>query len=344
MIWHPLTLTLWLLIMLSWMLYIPMLWRMIRVLPHWAPAASDGRQLRRERHMEWVAHQGRWIFFLQTALGVLLIVGISSVWPAYVPGAMCGTGVLQAMGPAGGQTLVFQILLIGVLSVWRFIQSLDATQPYGRLVLHQARLLLLAAPLMAVVAWAWVRALVSVNGSPPVSCCAVVYAGSVNAPLQMLFSPLHGIRWLEASLLGAGAVAAWGAWQWRCRQPLPLPAVLSAMAVVLIWVCTAVAGLRLGVAPHIYQALNHPCVWCLFLPGHGFVGYLYFGLLTWIVAQNLTLGVSGMLTGRVSQLDPDLARRRRRAGVGLMLGALGFALAVVWPVLVWRWRYGAWLI
>jgi hypothetical protein len=343
-IWHPLTLSIWLLMVLSWIIYGPMLWRVMRVLPHWAPVASDAGQLRRERHMEWVTHQGRWVFYLQTMIGLLLIMGISSAWPSVVPGAMCGTGVLQAMGTAGVQILWFQLLAVGVIGAWWLNRQLDASQPYGPLIPAQARLLLLAAPIMALASWSWVRALMAVDGSPPVSCCAVIYDQVATNPLTGVLAPANGAHWLGACLLGVGGLTAWGAWQWRCRIILPRAIALIGAVTVLGWVVTAVVALRLGVAPYIYQTLSHPCAWCLFLPEHGAVGYLYFGLLTWIAAQDLTLGVAGMMFGRIPPLDPFLMRLQRRAGLGLMLGVLVFGVAAGWPVLAWRWRYGTWLV
>lgn len=139
MTWHPLTLTIWLLLALSWLIYLPLAGRVIAVLPRWRTGQGDADQLRNERWMEAVGFYGRWVLALQAASAVLLVVGISNVWPAYVPGAMCGTGVLQAMGTAGEQALIYDIGVVGVLYGWRVLQRLDASHPRGMLMARNAR-------------------------------------------------------------------------------------------------------------------------------------------------------------------------------------------------------------
>lgn len=340
MTWHPLTLTIGLLLALSWWIYLSLAGRVIAVLPRWRPGQGDADQLRNERWMEVVGFYGRWVLALQAAAAVLLVAGISNVWPAYVPGAMCGTGVLQAMGIAGEQSLIYGVGVVGVLYGWRVLQRLDASHPRGMFTARNARFFLLAAPLMVLQGAAWAGAVVSAGGSPPVSCCAVVYARAGSGTGGVVFQAADGKGWLLTCLAGAVLLAAWGAWQWRRRRDAPGWITVMALSVALVWLWVALAALKTGVAPYIYQVLVHPCPWCLFLTDHGAVGYVYFGLLAWIAAQCLTLGVIG-----VTAASADAAtRQRRRAGFRLMAGQLVFMAAVLWPVVSWRLRFGNWLI
>jgi hypothetical protein len=345
MTWHPLTLTVWLLLALSWLIYLPLAGCVIAVLPRWRPGqGGDADQLRNERRMEAVGFYGRWVLALQVAAAVLLVAGISNVWPAYVPGAMCGTGVLQAMGISGEQSLIYSVSVVGVLYGWRVLQRLDASHPRGMLTARNARLFLLAAPLMVLQGVAWAGAVASAGGSPPVNCCAVVYAQAGGEVSKTIAGSGNGLWWLLICLTGALALAGWGGWQWR-RSRTPSRRVIAVVAAGTCgWLWTSLAALKTGVAPHIYQVLSHSCPWCLFLPEHGAVGYLYFGLLTWIAANSMTVAVAGMTAMPASELAAAAARLRCRAGFRLMTGALVFTVAVVWPVVGWWLRFGAWLI
>lgn len=344
MTWHPLTLTVWLLLALSWLIYLPLAGRVIAVLPRWRPGEGDADQLRNERRMEAVDFYGRWVLALQAAAAVLLVAGISNVWPAYVPGAMCGTGVLQAMGITGKQSLIYSIGVVGVLYGWRVLQRLEAFHSRGMLTVRNARFFLLAAPLMVLQGIAWADAVASAGGSPPVNCCAVVYARAGGEVSGAIAGTDNGLWWTLICLIGALALAGWGGWQWRRSRTASRWVIAVVAAGTCGWLWTSLVALKTGVAPHIYQVLAHPCPWCLFLPEHGAVGYVYFGLLAWIAANSMTVGVVGMTATPVSELAAAVARLCRRAGFRLMTGAVVFAAAVVWPVVWWRLRFGAWLI
>ena len=86
MTWHPLTIAIWFLLGMSWAVYLPAALRLIQVVPGWEPLGSGPAQLRRERLLELAAAQGRWTLGLQAGAAVLLIIGISNVWPSYIPG------------------------------------------------------------------------------------------------------------------------------------------------------------------------------------------------------------------------------------------------------------------
>ena len=292
--------------------------------------------------MAWAAHQGRWVLRLLALFVVLLVIGISSVWPDHVPGAMCGTGVLQAMGPAGRQTLFYHLAALGVLVIWAAVRRLDATHPHAPLIAMHGRLLLLAAPLMALGGVAWSRAVGALTGSPPVNCCAVVYAGAGNAGINGMLHVAGGDAWLGICFAGALMAVVWGVWRWRQRggprRWTPVVAI-----VLLAWAAWSVITLKVAVTPYIYQVLYHPCLWCLFLPEHGAVGFLYFGLLLWIVIEALRLVAAAITGGWSMELKAAATELIRRSGLRLAVGVLLFMAAVLWPILKWRWTTGVWL-
>jgi hypothetical protein len=343
MTWHPLTIAVWFLLGMSWAVYLPAALRLIQVVPGWEPLDSGSDQLRRERLLELAAAQGRWTLGLQAGAAVLLVIGISNVWPPCIPGAMCGTGVLQAMGNAGRQTLFYFSAAAGVLYCWQVLFRLDATQPQGPLAVWHGRVLLLAAPLMALGTHAWLRAVTSVQSSQPVNCCAVVYQQAGNAAAGSVFSAWSGNRWIWLCSLGTLMVILWGGILWR----RPLSSVKRMMAlmatVTLIWVPVAVAALKFGFAPYIYQVLSHPCPWCLFLPVHGAVGFAVFGLLALITVESVVAMIVAVIGRHFPGMRTDVGQRMRRCGRRIMLGGVGFLVLALWPVLSWRVRFGVWI-
>ena len=113
---------LWLLDLLSWLVYLSAAGRLFAALPGWRPDVCDRHQLAREHRLDLAALQGRWLFALQGFYLLLLVAAVTSVWPVLVPGAMCGTGVMQAMGISGYQAIVWRVAVVVVLRcgrLWR---------------------------------------------------------------------------------------------------------------------------------------------------------------------------------------------------------------------------------
>jgi hypothetical protein len=345
MTWHPLVLAIWLLDLTAWAICLGAGWRLLMILPRWQPASSEAAQLWRERALALTVYQGRWVMAIQAAaLGVLLL-GISNAWVAHVPGAMCGTGVLQAMGPAGRQTLLLRLLTLLLLYCWRVVEQIDARRPEARLALTQGRLLLLAAPLLFLSSWRFGRAVAAVFSQGPVSCCAVVYdqlgrlgGGGVSADSMV---SAHG--WSVACFGGALLVACWGAIRWRRPASAGPMATGLVTGLTLLWIGAAVMGLKIGVAPYLFEVLYHPCPWCFFLWDHGGAGFVLFGLLAWIAAESTAGLTAAVVARRHAPLADAALERVRKAGGRLCMAALFFAALAAAPALLWRLRFGGWI-
>lgn len=345
MTWHPLVLAIWLLDLTAWAIYLGAGWRLLTIIAHWQPTGSESAQLWRERALALTAYQGRWVMALQAAAVVVLLMGISNAWVAHVPGAMCGTGVLQALGPAGRQTLLLRLLTLLLLYCWRVVEQIDGRRPEGLLALAQGRLLLLAAPLLFLSTWRFGQAMAAVVSQGPVSCCAVVYdqlggLGGGGAEAAFVLSPQV---WSMGCFGGALLVAGWGAVQWR-RPALAGPLAAGLVTgLILIWIGAAVMGLKMAVAPYLFEVLYHPCPWCFFLWDHAGAGFVLFGLLAWIAAES----VAGLTAAAIAQRHAPLAaaalERERKAGGRLCMAALLFAALAAAPVLLWRLRFGGWI-
>ena len=131
MIWHPLVWAFWVATATGGLLYATGAVQAVDVMLNWAPARADIDQLRREHRAETAVLLGRWFLGCLTAAALLGLVGIAGVWHQMIPGAMCGTGVLQAMGTDGSRAMIFWGLTLIVLYGWRVLDGLDSHHPQG---------------------------------------------------------------------------------------------------------------------------------------------------------------------------------------------------------------------
>lgn len=344
MIWHPAALAIWLMDLIAWMVYFGAVWRLMRVLPHWHPGSSASDQLWREQALELTRFQGRWVAALLTGAFVLLVVGISNFWPRLVPGAMCGTGVLQAMGPPGEQTLLYRGLALLILYAWHVVVRIDGCRPESVLALLQGRLLLMALPFMALGSWTLAQALLAVTSQAPVSCCAVLYAqvGREGWGRIIMGNFLSTRGWILATITGTALIGLWGAALWRFAFSGRWFTWMSA-ALAALWVVFSFTGLKMGIAPYVYEVLRHPCPWCFFLIEHHAVGFAVFGLMAIVVGEAMA-GLIGASAGRRYTVLSECARQRaRRAGRNVLLSAALFLAVVALPVALWRVRFGGWM-
>lgn len=343
--WHPLTLAIWLTELTAWALYLAAAWRILTTVARWDPSRSDAEQLRRERSLELATFQGCWVMALQAIVLVLVIAGISNVWVPMVSGAMCGTGVLQAMGSAGRQALALQAAALFIFYGWHVAAHLSRNPSDGIPALVPSRILLLIGPVMAVATMRWVQAVAAVSPHAPVSCCAVLYdqlrdAGQSNAMGGSLF---HQNTWL---LLASGAtlvLAAWGLVMHR-RSALPCKAFgLILPLFIAAWAYAVYQALIFGVAPYIFQILHHPCPWCLFLVDHGVVGLLLFGLPVCVIAES----AAGLTAWRVARCHPQSSApalcRLHCAGLRISVASIALLVFAAWPMVSWRMRFGGWM-
>ena len=340
MIWHPLTWAFVIAAATGGLLYAMAAVRAVEVAAEWQPECTDARQLRRERRAENAALLGNWSFGCLWAAALFGLLGIARVWHRLVPGAMCGTGVLQAMGVGGGRALIFWAAALSLLYAWQVLARLDRSDPEAPLTVTGARLLITAAPfLVLALVSAW-QALMHVGSTGPVSCCAVVYdqvlrgAGG-GSPMAHLVRPA---LWL--SLAGSAVLAAMAMAGRRLsnRQPSIMPVTAA-----VLWAAASVVAINHVWSAYYYQVLSHPCPWCLFLPQFHSAGFLIFGCLAVVVLESTALSVADGIRRHHPRLAPPARRRMRRAAGRILLALAGFTLLTAGPAILWRLRTGVWL-
>ena len=286
------------------------------------------------------ARFGLWVLSLSS---LLMVVGIATVLAPMIPGAMCGTGVLQAMQGNGGRALAFRLLGLGILFAWQALDRLDRRQPDAPLAVTCARTLLLALPLLLLGAVDTARSFLALNASGTVDCCATVYDRFGSFADAVYTAGLPDAGWLGlAGALGlvlaalAAAVLRQGAGPTRA-------ATGWVAALALTWSPAAAVALVNVLAAYHYEVLQHHCPWCLFLPEHRLVGFLLFGLLAAVGFEGVIARVAAGVAAGYPGMRAAAEKRARSACRKLLLYLCLFAAAACLPALVWRVRYGGWL-
>lgn len=311
-----------------------------RLVTGWRPGAPTRKQLLLERRAEASSIQGRCAAGIFLLSSLLLVITVAAVLPPIVPGAMCGTGVVEATGGLANRALALRLLALGLLGAWQLTDRLDRSAPSSPLGALPARLLLLATPIAAVAALDTAAALGSLDVGTPVDCCAVVYDQVVSVAEATRTWGLSDEVWTWLTVvLGALLIPA-ALWAGAARGR-PATSLLALFA--LAWVpVAAVAMVRVFSAYH-YGVLHHHCPWCLFLAEHRLVGYAVFGALLVVLFD----GVGVFLAERLGRTAPELAARARdraRRGAWRAVLAVGvYGLLAVVPALVWRLRFGVWM-
>lgn len=339
MIWHPLTWSFWMVTAAGTLLYLLAASRAVDVTLNWSPASADKAQLRREQRAESATLLGRGALMCLTTATLVGLVGICLIWHNVVSGAMCGTGVMQAMGTDGVRASIFWTAALLVLYSWWTLDRIGGDHPQGVLTRTSLRVLITAAPFLALgLFYAW-QALMRIDTIPAVSCCAAVYDRVLDGTASL------SSRWIaNFSLWGnlAGTLVLLLLVAATIRKPDNRSAgALFALAV--IWTPMSVVAVKTTWAAYYYQVLSHPCPWCLFLPAYGGVGFLIFGCLTVAVLESLTVGLTRYVRLRHPALTASANRFSKRAALRIAIALIGFSLLTVGPAVTWRLRTGVWL-
>ena len=101
MIWHPLLIAVVVGDVLGLLLWLGAAGTAFQIAVKWAPQSAHREQIQLERRTETARLSAKFSLAVFILSSILLIIGITNVLPAIVPGAMCGTGVLQATDRLG---------------------------------------------------------------------------------------------------------------------------------------------------------------------------------------------------------------------------------------------------
>jgi hypothetical protein len=337
MIWHPFSLSVLSLDLLGLLLMLAALPAVLDVAAAWTPSASDAAQIRRELRAEAAALNVRWALVFFSAATLIWIAAVSGGLVELVPGAMCGTGVMQAMAERGPRALALRLLALWVGYQWAVLEGLNRRLPDAALAPLVARVTCVVLPVALLAVVDTYQALAHLNAREPVSCCSVVYD-----QFRSLAEAREWAGMSDRSLVGGAlalglALLAAAAAVWRGPQRIGRAAVLAVAG--FVWSTVSALTLVRVLSAYYYGVLHHHCPWCLFLPEHHRIGYLMFGLLAAAALEAPAALTAALCGDRV----PGADGRARRAAAVTALAAICFALLTFIPPLVWRWRFGVWM-
>jgi hypothetical protein len=340
MIWHPMLLAAMAADVLGLFLYGAAALGALRISLNWSADATDRRQLDLEVRSDGAVIQARWALALSGFSFVLLLIGISNIFAGLIPGAMCGMGVMQSMGPDARSALVFRCVLLGALLLWNELEKLNRSRPNHPLTPFNSRVILAVTPVMALALFTTYRAVLNVDVQQPVTCCAVVYDQFRSLGEARRAVGIDDRYWI-ASFLGLSGLLLIMAV--RLRRSAFRRSGLGMVLVAGIWLPVAAVALVNILSAYHYEVLQHHCPWCLFLPEHHLVGYPLFAAMGIVVFET----ASAYLLPKASKSHPALEsaayrRSRKAAGRVLMATVLFLALSGL-PAVIWRLRFGTWM-
>jgi hypothetical protein len=345
MIWHPLQLTALAAQIVGLILLTAAAVRAFRIVIGWNPASTDRTQISLEIAAEAAVLLARWALAIYLFAVLMLILGIANLFAALIPGAMCGTGVLQAMGRAGTGALVVNAFLLGLLLFWHTVEKLGRQRPDYPLARLVARLLLLALPVAVVAISQSISAALAVDTHRPVDCCAAVYDQYRTLRAAQSISGLPDVFWL-AIWIGLSLVVCALGFKVRLTPTASSQQRWNGALATIVsaWIPVAAVTLTNILAAYHYGVLQHRCPWCLFLPQHRAVGYPLFGALAVIGFEGLTAFLLPAAVARTAPILLPAAYERCRAAAGRVLIALAlFVLLTALPPLFWQVRHGVWI-
>jgi len=311
---------------------------------HWAPRSATPRQIAIENRYEAWSLAASAALAISLTAAATLVLSIAVVLPRIVPGAMCGTGVLQACQPYGTRMLLYRLAGLLALWLWQRLETLNRSQPTAPLTPLTARLLLVALPAAGLYTLEGLRTFRAFDLVRPVDCCVAVYdlgAGAAASLSSPPGTPFWWGLWIVASLATCGAALS------LMPSPAGPPrAGLAALVAVaaLIWLPAAAFSLVRVLTAYHYQVLHHHCPWCLFQPRQYGVGFVLLAAWLMVALEGPATWALAACGRRWPAAAPAAAHQIRRAGLRLTVAIGLFTLVAAGPAVVWRLRHGAWLM
>lgn len=318
-------------------------WTAFRVLLRWEPESVDREQLGLEIAFETSSIKVRAAALAFLFSTLVMIVAIANVFPKIVPGAMCGTGVIQATDGMGNRALIFRFAAVSLLFFVCEMERLDRTVPDSILVQTTARFLLVALPVVLLSMISTIKAISALNIQQSVDCCAALYDTVRSSRDISITETIPDTWWVVAFTTGAAFLVVLGlrirrASGARSIHELSLTALISFAWAVIAWITL----LKILSAYH-YQVLNHHCPWCLFLPEHHLVGYPLLAALVLTAFEGTMALTAAHMGNKHPELRAGSQARIRKAGLRIVCAVILFLLISGLPAVLWRLKYGVWI-
>jgi len=287
---------------------------------------------------EKLSLNGRLVFALQVLSFLLMLLGVSLVFPPILTGIMCGTGVLQISGETGVRMLLVKGSALLILHLWWQIDL--ANREHSRKGLSQAtaRAILCCVPFVLLGIWLSLGTLWAMYRGQSGDCCTLVYGASASG--GFVFNPAI---WL--SLLAANSIIVLlSAFRAISNKRFSSRMEAFFLCNLLCWCVLATFNLFYFFSAYYYGVTQHHCLWCLFLPGNYSVGYLFFIIVAIMLSQVVTVFVAGRLVAFRAELSGWAAQKVRRSSFLIIAGMIAYFLLTLIPVALWKIQHGVWAV
>jgi len=342
MFWHPLFMAILLADIVALFLLLAVALTSWRTALYWQPESADSRQLTLESRVETASIQGRAALFLTLFSAILLVSGIANVFHEDIRGAMCGTGVCQAMAGAGGELILCTVLLLGVMLLWYELDKVNRKLVDMPLTEMNARLFLVIPPLAVFTLVQTYQAFANIQPHRPVDCCSIVYDQFQTPTQANSIAGLGDPWWIGAFAVLSLLLLCLGTAIYFSDATHPKKRL--ALAIVgCLWMPVAVLTLVNILSAYHYEVLHHHCPWCLLLPEHSLAGYPLYGAMGIVGMETLILLILPWMAKKNPHALGLALDRCFRGARRMIIAEIIFLIFAAGPAIVWWLRFGNWL-
>lgn len=319
MLFHPLVIAVLLLDLLSLIGLFSAFWTSLQFVL--GNKMDDGEKVR--------ISPGRLVLVLQCVSFLLLLVGVSLIFPPILTGIMCGTGVLAISGETGVRMLLVRIGTLLALFVWYQLDSASTEFPKNDMKMIAAKGMLFSVPFVVLGVWLSAKTLWLLNTGVSGDCCSLAY-GSTGVGGKFTFHPGVWLSFLTILSVILFMTALFAASKKELSQRL----IVLTSCCGIVWCLPATVCLLYYFSVYYYGVSQHPCYWCLFLPGNYFIGYPLFFAMGIVLSQSFAIFVYGRLSFFKPQLADWSREKRRKSASFIISGMLVYFLLTISPVII----------
>ena len=253
----------------------------VRVILRWDFSGTSEMQYALEKQTYLVSVLMKYMFAVNIPMFLVFIYANDKL-SAYLTGAMCAAGVLNAT-IYGKYLIILKIINLYLSVAWLTVNRFDLkneTLPFTYVKFSIIPLFFASFIAEAIL---FILHFASIDPTVPVSCCNVIFAD--NTSIFRTFISDNAVYLFTGSF--ALTVLT-------CKRP-----VLYGAANVLFAV-SGVAVLIYKVSPYIYELPTHQCPFCILQSGYGYVGYAFYITLF----TGTALGISAGFQTLISRIPP----------------------------------------
>lgn len=254
----------------------------IRVIGGWDFKSTSEKQYLLEKQTYLVSVLMKYAFAVNIP-AFLIFIYANDKLSAYLTGAMCAAGVLNAT-LYGKYLIIFKIVNLYLSAVWLTVNHFDSRSEFMPYTALKFRMIPLLFTMFCIECALFIMHFASIDPAVPVSCCNVIFADGTSV-IRTFFSA-YAVQLFAAAFILVSAA-------FLLKHP-----VLYGAANIF-YVITGIAVLIYGVSPYVYELPTHKCPFCILQSGYGYAGYWFYITLFGGTASGIAAGVQTLISGVV---------------------------------------------